>query len=708
MALAALSVAALVEAAQAQTPAPQTAPPSPDNKAASPDQPAGKEAVRKFEPAFFARYNPVTAWDMVRQIPGFSPDNGDSLRGFGATAGNMLIDGQRPSTKATAVSDELTRIPARDVARIELISASAAGDIDVRGYTELANVVLKPAAKVQVSNTYIGNMAWQGEHVSTRGGLTRAWKGHDFSARLNTQLTEQQQRRETDLSFFNAAGGLTGTREDFNVSYFGELLFNGSINWTPTPRDTYNLNGRLMGRTYNTQAGGTSRSVAGAPTAFFSDDYTEKDIVYVDLGGDWEHKFSPQNSIKLISINSFTSWRPQEFFQQFPGAGPRSSATRINSDNMRGEHVLRGVWTLKPNDKHTVEMGLEGAFNYLETNRSVSNAVAAGPFNPQFLPVASTRVEEKRIEASINDTWRVSPQLTLETAFNFEASTITQTGDANQERDFTYPKPRFTATWIPDGKDQFVLGLERTVAQLNFSEFASVVQLVQGQLTVGNPDLKPAQTTELSLQWKRPIGQRGSILLRGFYDKINDVQDFVILQTGPTTFFTGSGNIGDGERYGLRLEVAYPLDNWGVKGGMLKLFMSGRDSSVTDPISKQDRPIVGDFTFDANIDFRQDLPEHKIAWGGDYTFPGGEVYAFRLNEIQRNDFGHGDLDLFIETTKIKGVTLRLNLDNLGDSTNYLQRRFFTPSRLPGGVFSSSEFRESTNGPIITFTAQGTF
>ena len=97
---------------------------------------------------------------MVRQLPGFTIDEGESnLRGFGATAGNVLISGQRPTTK-TSLSDELGRIAARDVLRIELIHASAAADIDVRGYTELANVVLKPATKMQVSTTWAATTRW--------------------------------------------------------------------------------------------------------------------------------------------------------------------------------------------------------------------------------------------------------------------------------------------------------------------------------------------------------------------------------------------------------------------------------------------------------------------------------------------------------------------------------------------------------------------
>ena len=672
-------------------------------------QPASESgAVQTFDPAFFARFNPVTALDMVRQLPGFSIDNGNSLRGFGATAGNVLIDGRRPSTKATSISEELSRISARDVARVELMGASAAGDVDVRGYTEIANVVLKEATGVQESTTYAGLLYYQGEHLSERLGATRSWKGKDFSARLQLQGTALAQRAETDTIFYSGQSTPIGTREEFGQQYLGELLINGSLNWTAGPRDTFNLNGRVMPRTFNVQSGAVDRSTAGTPTQFIADDYAEKDILYLDLGGDWEHRFSPENSVKLITVNSFLNWRPQELFEVYPGTGSRALATRINSENTRGEHVLRGVWTTKPNADHTIELGMETAFNYLETNRSIENAVGAGPFIPQVLPVASTRVEELRGDVFINDNWRINPQWTLEAGFTFEASRITQTGDAEQERDFTYPKPRLVATWQPTAEDRISFGVTRTVAQLNFSEFASLIQLVQNQLTIGNPDLQPAQTTQAFALWKKQLGPRGSVQVRGFYDEIDDVQDFVIIQTGPTTFFTGAGNIGDGTRWGAEFELTYPLDDFGIKGGLVKFVSNGRESKVTDPITGEERPIANDFTLGANIEFRQDIPDLKLAWGGDYTFPGGEAYAFRLNEIQRRDFDHGDLDIFVETTYWSGMTVRFAIDNIGDSPSWLDRRFYSPSRLTSNVVSSREFREQTSGPLFQLSVSGSF
>jgi hypothetical protein len=213
------------------------------------------------------------------------------------------------------------------------------------------------------------------------------------------------------------------------------------------------------------------------------------------------------------------------------------------------------------------------------------------------------------------------------------------------------------------------------------------------------------------------MGQRGSISVNVFYNKIEDVQDFIPIRppipgcapnsTDPACVFTAAGNIGDGERWGGRIEASLPLDGVGVKGGMLKINAGARDTRVTDPITGEERHIANQLAYDWNIDFRQDLPELKLAWGGDYSDPGPSE-AFRLNEEQERTFGPGDLDLFIETTYFKGVTVRLAGDNLGSQPDRLSRRFFTPNRFPGGVFSSSEFRVAEDGPIVTLTVTGAF
>lgn len=90
---------------------------------------------------FFATFRPRTALDMIERLPGFVLDTGTAgLRGFGGAAGNVLVDGGRPTTKADGLEAALLRIPASQVERIDLIRGSA-GAGEAAGQSVVANIV---------------------------------------------------------------------------------------------------------------------------------------------------------------------------------------------------------------------------------------------------------------------------------------------------------------------------------------------------------------------------------------------------------------------------------------------------------------------------------------------------------------------------------------------------------------------------------------
>src|SRR5437763_1821230 len=94
------------------------------------DAPSPAEAsagVISYPAAFFAPMAPNTAYDMVQRIPGFSFDDGSSVRGFAGAAGNVLIDGQRPASKTDDLVSVLTRLPFAQVERIDLIRGAQTG-----------------------------------------------------------------------------------------------------------------------------------------------------------------------------------------------------------------------------------------------------------------------------------------------------------------------------------------------------------------------------------------------------------------------------------------------------------------------------------------------------------------------------------------------------------------------------------------------------
>src|SRR3954462_9046009 len=119
------------------------------------------QGISVYPSSFFADARPATAYDMVNRLPGFSLNTGTgtSVRGFAGTAGNVLVDGARPTAKNDDLQSILQRIPAASVERIEVIQGSAPG-IDMQGQSVVANVVRKNGASDQTilsaSMTYNG------------------------------------------------------------------------------------------------------------------------------------------------------------------------------------------------------------------------------------------------------------------------------------------------------------------------------------------------------------------------------------------------------------------------------------------------------------------------------------------------------------------------------------------------------------------------
>ena len=203
-------------------------------------------AAQVFESAFFTGYNPVTAGDMVARVPGFEIIDGDDRRGFGATAGNVLINGERPSSKAS-ISDQLKRIPAGSVLRLELISGSS-GSADARGQSRIVNVILRPSEAGESPTTWV--LGVRHLEYSNRLGYTaqlsrslRLAEGLDLS--LDLQLPNIRGRTQGEEVVRGPTGAITEYRQQFNQPNFIGTQLAGSLKGRAGENDRVNVNAFL-------------------------------------------------------------------------------------------------------------------------------------------------------------------------------------------------------------------------------------------------------------------------------------------------------------------------------------------------------------------------------------------------------------------------------------------------------------------------------
>ncbi len=656
-----------------------------------------------FPPAYFATYNPVTAADMVARLPGFELKDGDDRRGFGGSAGNLLINGERPSSKATP-SDLLKRIPASDVARIEVMAGTSA-QADVRGQSQFVNVVTRVTQKTASTSYTLGLRHIQ---FSDRiGWVTQVSSSIPLGAKAELDLDLQSPnilgRSENRDVLMTGAGKITGTRIFVGRPTNGGLQGSAHLRWQATPLDTVNLNLQYVPNWWSSrsfqleaqQTGALSSSILGRTA--YPTNYT------AEVGGDWDHRISATLAAKLIVLFSNGDVEQSDTYDTY--TAPATSLVRVQDrTTTNGERIVRGRLKWTATRAHTLEFGAEGAFNFRDTGLRITNQLPGKPATPVVLPVADARVEEVRAEIFASDIWTVTPSLTVETDLNMETSRITQTGDQQQERNFRYFKPRLIATYELGPKTTLHASLIRDVSQLDFAEFSSAVDFVNTSTIIGNPNLKPEKAWKFRAEWESRLGAHTALTAAGFYDKIEDVHDLVVLN-GVDAF----GNIGAGTRMGAEVRVSMPLDSLRIPNAELRLNGLYQQTRVTDPVTGEKRSfsiplerqgtVAGSPSLNGGnkdwayvVNFRQNLSGLQSSWGVTLT-QWAARREFRLAEEFKYVRREPRLDLFFETTAWKPVTIRLQASNLLTSKETRTRSFYAGSRASGTI-SRLEIRQS--------------
>lgn len=655
------------------------------------DSAAGSQSgKRRFEPAFFAQYAPLSALDMVARIPGFSISGGDGRRGFGENAGNVLINGDRPSTKSDDIESILSRIPASQVAYIEF-SEQAGSSADARGQGQVVNVVRK--AVNAVSGRYDLNLEvgekrgatpFGGVSASIRRGPTTYDLSADYFAQLNHDTAIETIR--------NGRAVAIGRRVESNRGLYSEASASAAVK-TKSGTVTINGNAKTTWRRYKgnrtTQVFGTAALLDATERL---DQRSPQSEVATEIGGDVAFPLSKALATKIIFL--YRTERSSDTGGIITTrADGRAEQFTTTGSSQPSEAILRIQNNWKRIADHAIQFGGELSFN-----RRASRFAAANTTNgavTQF-PASNVVINERRFEPFVSDVWTVSPKWTIEAGVIAEASQLTLSGDSSAKRTFVFAKPRLVATWAAGPRTNFEFRVERQVAQLDFGDFATSVDLGAGaQVSAGNVDLVPEKTWTFSAQVKRKFFDRGSIQLTARYVRVSDTQDLipVIVRDASgaiTSRFDGAGNIGNSTRWGGRLEITLPFD-WltkplGVTG--LELAYTGNldDSRVVDPVTGQFRRRSGDALWSQTFNLRQDLRKAHVSWGVNVSVQSPNIFYY-VDQIATFRQG-ADVLAYIEYNKWSVGTLRFQINNLTDLALVRNRTFYRDTRQTGDIITS--------------------
>ena len=635
-------------------------------------------------------------------IPGFSIREAEQARGLGQASGNVLVNGQRLSSKSDDIYTQLSRIPASTVERIELVDAAM---LKVPGLSgQVANIIAR-------TDTFSGQFRWEPQ-VRPHYAHARLYDGEiSFSGR--------QDWLEYNISVVNdanrgAAGGPTTIRDtsgkiverrhdeltsdEDNPKLAGRFVIDGPGS------SVINLNASIQKIwSHYDERSERTRAVADAPWG--GPDHlrlikVRNDTWNWELGGDVDFALGP-GRLKLIGLNR-ASHEPYRqtvvttYADTTPAEGDLYAQVGDTSERIaRAEYswkMLGGDW----------QIAGEGAFNRLDNTAFVGTLNSDGTFSEEPFPGGTGGVAEDRYDASLSVSRPVSKKLTVQFVGGAEWSNLRQTGVGGLERRFFRPKGSLSLAWKPDATFDLSVRARRRVGQLSFYDFLARRFLDNGNASAGNAELVPQQDWTIEVEANKNFGRWGSTKLRLIGRQVEDYVTVVPIGSDGESV----GNVDEAQVRIIESNTTLQLEPVGWKGARLDIHLLLQHTRLRDPVTGRTVSYSNITDGLAEIELRDDIPRTNWAVGGWINYYHQSL-GYRVGEFGREWEGPVFAGLFVENKNVFGLTVRASADNLLNARRRWDRVVYTGRRDQSPILFT-ETRNQLIGPIFELTVKGSF
>lgn len=696
----------------------------------------GDDSTIVYPFAYFSEYAPVTALDMLNRIPGMEISSiGGSSRGgssggsfsnvsrggrglgSGSSGTQILINGKRTAGKNNNTETQLRRVDADQVAYIEIIRGTS-GDLDVRGSTQIANIVLFE----EISNTSINyevNANYYSDNNSEPGGsLTYAGQTGDLNFIVNasavpnynyTQLRENSilpgelpndfidEERIRDNTTYTLSTNL-----DYQLNTKSSLRFNALIAEDDDPTEVERLTVDLRGGS-------------------LLHDYEREDIPGTktnwEIGGDYEYRRDDGNRFKILVIaNKNDTANTRERWDILEN-GSEEKNLFLDTGSILEERIMRGSYTMNLFGGQDVEVGAERAQTILDSNLALgllSGSEAAsqafGGLSPVNIPNANTRVEEVRYEPFAIHNWRISPRMSLETSLVYETSEISMSGDVSNSRDFNFFKPKLDYRFDVTPQLQLRVLIEKVVRQLSFTDFVATSDQddEDSNTLAGNSNLRPDYWWNYNLlaEYRLPDDQ-GVVSANFYHHRHKDLLQRIDVSPGPNDLRSAAGNIGTGDMQVFEIKGSVRLSRLGMPNVLFTTSANVRDSWVTDSFLNETRRFNNYHRGEFNWGFRHDIPQWRLNYGIEMRnrIDGG-TKRWDIEDIE-NDHADPYFTGFLEFIAFDDVTFRLDARNLAD-VQVCRDRIRYVGNIADNILEEVEYMCRDFGRSFSLKVSGTF
>ena len=676
---------------------------------------------------YFDQYEPFSVSDMLDRIPGINIARGDNFnssggpgssqgsdrRGLGLGGDQVLINGRRITGKENEGNSQLSRIPASQVEKIEIIRGTS-GDLDVRGGTQVINIVLLEAES-RSSFAYEIN-ADHNHDGEVQPGAKFSESGQQGN--LDYLISAESEPRWEYRKGFEDSFLADGTANDFIVrrqtTDSQPAVFSANLGYQFTPNDIIHFNAQYQN---NDAPGHEDRIITNLLTSpatlNLENDMIDNDSDFWEFGGDYEHSFASGNRWKnLFIVNRKEDDRLRE---RFDVSRNDTKDLFLATFNRYEEKIFRTSYAMNLNRVQDLEFGIERAQTTLDSTLSLGLETANGPTSSAFgglTPITNSdaTVEEIRYEAFAVHNWQINDRMSLESTLIFEESTIEQTGDIRKERDFDFVRPKVDYRFDITPSLQFRATIEKDVAQLSFNDFTANINAFDDDQNAiaGNPDIRQEQSWRYDVNLEYRFDNDNGVLNTNlFYHDLEDVIEKIDVST-ENSILSANGNIGDGERYGGSIDASLRLTTFNLPQVLLTSRVEVEDGDIRDPFLGISRRLQRQERGNYSYGFRHDMTSHSINYGINVSgsFKGNQkVYDIdKIEDYEMDPF----ILAFIEIQGWGGLTYRFETYSPHEQERCRIRSRYVGGTIATGVLDEIEDSCSHAGEKYAIKIRGTF
>ena len=665
---------------------------------------AGSRVI--YDSEYFKAYNPVSAEDMLKRIPGtegltggFGFHQDGERRGLRSNTDQVLINGKRLTGKQVKSSVFLSNLPAKSVKRIELITGNVR-ELDTEVGSRVINVVLNEDAGTGSGVVEAGILAWH-------NGQKRPMTSLSYSGDLNgisytSSFLMRPWVSPVDILdvFTTPQGGILSREEEQQRRKQLQFIGRGSLSYN-TAKGNVSINGLIDHLPVNKQY--ISNLFSDSSNGFLSSSETRVDDLEGknkkwEISGDISYNFN--KSARLTTLFVYSDLISNRNNTNYDSEGGEIKSVLVptdellqlggdNRDKSEAEKILRTSLDIKLNKNHELEVGIEGAINSLNKKIDFYDVVDSRQIN---IPIINgdQEITEDRVEIFSTYSWKPIDGMEIETGVAAEYSSLDQIGsDVSSSRTLKFVKPSLSFFYNLNNSSQIYFSSLRDVGQLNFNDFIATVNREDDEILAGNPTLVPQKSWDFELggEYRLPKGS-GVINGRAFYRIVNDVEDLIPLGLDDSQ----PGNLGTGNDYGFQVETSIRFGKFTKVDAVLSGSALLRRSRVTDPFTGLKRSFGNQSKYEFTLEGRHDVKSLGLVYGFDVVKNGPTIES-DFNEFD-NKSSTANIRVYFEKTIIDGLLIRVFWANATEQKNYRERLIFNPSQLSGNIseIRSREFK----------------